>query len=110
MSNTNQSVAIPISETPVPVGGLPGSRTADVEGQRWEKLCGELLAEREMLRDELANLKSERDQYLKSLYHYIRKDAPPLTFTKEEVFAAIQNEQSFGDLVAELQKQYGQEK
>jgi hypothetical protein len=44
------------------------------------------------------------------VYYYLRKEAPALDFTKEEVFAALENEPSFGDLVDELSKQYGQEK
>jgi hypothetical protein len=64
----------------------------------------ELIAERDRLRAELAQTQTERDSYLKTVYYYLRKEAPIPTFTKEEVFAHIDDKPTFEDVVAEITK------
>ncbi len=62
----------------------------------------ELTAERDRLLAELAKTQSERDVYLKTVYSYLRKDAPVPTFTKAEVFAHLDDKPTFEELVAEI--------
>jgi hypothetical protein len=45
-------------------GTAPGLPDPVAECKKWENLCGELLAERQKLRDDLANAETERDRYL----------------------------------------------
>jgi hypothetical protein len=92
---------------PIDTNGTPDLAP---ECKKWEARCAELAQERDRLSAELAKVTSERDSYLKTVYYYLRKEATPPDFTREEVFAAVENEQSFADLVDELNKQYGQEK
>ena len=85
----------PIPSTPTPgvefqnhFGGSPGSGDVAGDCKKWEQLCGDLLAEREMLREELERTRTERDGYRKSLGHLLCKDLPPPPFaTKEEMLA-----------------------
>jgi hypothetical protein len=72
----------------------PGSQPSEVEVQRWQQLCTELMAERERLRADFAKVKAERDQYLRGLYALTAEDIP---FTREEVFASLE------DLIKELE-------
>jgi hypothetical protein len=76
----------------------------------WERLCGELLQEREQLRQELAETRAERETYLKAVYYYLRKEASAPTFTKEEVFAHLDDKPTFAELIAELEREYAPEK
>ncbi|MBI3823790.1 MAG: hypothetical protein HY289_14060 [Planctomycetes bacterium] len=85
--------------TAIETNGMPDLAA---ECKKWEKQCAELVEERDNLRAELGKVRSERDQYLKSLYFYIRKEAPPLTFTKEEVFAHLDDKPTFQELIDEL--------
>ena len=87
-----------------------GTQDLAAECKTLENRCAELTRERDQLKAELAKAQCERDQYLKTVYYFMRKECPPPTFTKEEVFAAVQNEQSFGDLIDELTQKYGKEK
>ena len=64
-----------------------------------------LQAERDQLRAELDKVKSERDSYLKSLYYFMRKEAPPPDFTKEELLACVDNEPPLEDVIAELERE-----
>jgi len=64
-----------------------------------------LQAERDQLREELDKVKSERDAYLKSLYYFLRKEAPPPDFTKEELMACVGKEPPLEDVIAELERE-----
>ncbi len=57
----------------------------DQEEKSWEQNCKDVTAERDRLRAEIAQLRAERDQYLKSLYALTRKE---VTFTEGELLAA----------------------
>ncbi len=93
---------ISISEFQERFGGPPGSLDATTECKKWEKLCGEAIAERDRLREELGKVQSERDAYLKTVYYFMCKDYQP-TFTKEELFANVGRQPSFGELIAEIE-------
>jgi hypothetical protein len=81
-----------------------GAAEVSAESKAWEERCAELTQERDQLREDLAKAQSERDSYLKSLYYFLRKDAPPPDFTKEELFAHADDKPSIHDVIAELEK------
>ena len=89
MSNPIQSMPTPTGEFQAHFGGPPGSTDLTAECKKWEKLCGELLAERESLRAEMATVQREHDHYLKIVYHFMGKDHQPPAFTKEEALACV---------------------
>ena len=73
-----------------------GSGAVKKELARWQELCRELLAERERMRAELAQVREERDQYIQRVYYLIREDVP---FTREEVFASLGKSPSIEDWI-----------
>src|SRR5438552_3928968 len=77
------------------------------QGERLVQLCKELIAEREQLRDALARTQAERDQYLKSLYHYLRKEHEKLDFDEARLFAEAVSEPPLDQLIAELDGREG---
>ena len=81
----------------------PTATNGATESMTWEKRCAEVTAERDRLREELARITSERDSYLKSLYYYLRKEASPPNFTKEELFAHVGDKPTIYDVIAELE-------
>ena len=103
MSNPIQTVSTPTGEYQSHFGGPPGSADAVAECKKWEDLCADLLAERRKLREDLATAQSQRDQYLKSLYHLSCKDYV-CPYTKEELFANAVYKPSIEDLIAELDR------
>ena len=69
----------------------------------WEKRYKEMRAERDRLQQEMLQIQSERDQYLKSLHYYVRQEK--FEFDEEEVAAVLANPgqgQSLEELIAEL--------
>ena len=91
---------------PIETNGTP---ELAVECQKWEKQCAELLAERERMCAELAKVKSERDSYLKTVYHFMCKDYTPPDLTKEQIFALVRDEPTFEETIAELKRESAQE-
>lgn len=110
MSNPNQTAPAPTGGIQSPLSNGPASPDLAAESKKWESRCAELTAERDKLRDELAKIQKERDQYLKSLYHLLCKDYTPPPFTKEEAFAHLDDKPTFAELIAELDREYAQEK
>ena len=106
MSNLSQSISTPTGEFQAHFGGPPGSADLTADCKNWESLCGELLAERQKLREELAKSRRERDQYLKSLYHFLCKDYKP-DFDRETAFAHIDDKPTIQELIAELERTPG---
>ena len=106
MSNPIQSMPTPTGEFQARFGGPPGSSGLAADCKNWENLCGELLADRHKLREELARSQRERDQYLKSLYHLLCKDYKP-DFDRETAFAHIDDKPTIQELIAELERAPG---
>jgi hypothetical protein len=108
MSNPNQTIPDLPGELQ---NGFGSHSKTDISAKSpdWEHQCGELLREREQLRQELAETKAERDTYLKTVYYYLRKEAPQPTFTKEAVFAHLDDKPTFSELIAELEREYAPE-
>lgn len=103
MSDPVQSLPTPTGEFLAHFGGPPGSADLAADCKKWEKLCGELLAEREKLRDELAKTQAERDGYVKAL---MRAECENYVcpFTKEELFANAVYEPTIPEILAEVEK------
>ncbi|HEV3081119.1 MAG TPA: hypothetical protein VGY66_15175 [Gemmataceae bacterium] len=70
------------------------------ERKEWERTCQELRQECHRLQAELAKLKGERDQYLKSLYSLTRK---PVSFDAEELASMEKNYIRVDELTNELE-------
>ncbi|MBI2807580.1 MAG: hypothetical protein HYX68_21575 [Planctomycetes bacterium] len=81
----------------------------DAQCRQWQSRCAELTSERDRLRADLAKSQAEREAYLHAVYACLRKDYSAPTFTRDEVFAAIEHEPSLRDLIAELKREFGQE-
>ncbi len=106
MSNPNQSVPTPTGEFQLHFGTAPDSSDAAAECKNWEKLCGELLAEREKLRTELAKSQRESASYRKSLIHLLRKDFND-DFDVNLAFAHLDDKPTIEELIAELEQAPG---
>jgi hypothetical protein len=106
MSTPMPSDPTPIHEFQSHFGTAPGLPDPVAECKKWENLCGELLAERQKLREDLANAETERDRYLKSLYHFVGKDYV-CPYTDEEMLACVDREAPLRELIADLQLDMG---
>ena len=68
---------------------------------RWQRLCKELVEERDRLRAELAETRQERDYFLDVVYDLTGKE---FSFSKEEVFSQVAaNKQSLGEFIHDLE-------
>ena len=70
--------------------------------QRWQQLCADLREERDRLHQEVAKLKTERDQYVKAIYALTWED---FDIDKKALLAQLGKGQSLEDLIAELESQ-----
>src|SRR5688572_3912534 len=73
-------------------GAPPGSQDAKTECEKWQRLCDELLADRERLRAELEKARLDR----------ICKDFKP-QFTMEEVYSQVDRETTIEQIITELE-------
>ena len=102
MSNPIQSMPTPIGEFQAHFGDAPGSTDAIAERKKWEKLCAELLAERENLREELAQLGRMYDACAKSLYQLKFKDYTPPVITDEQALAYLNENPTLEEIIEGL--------
>ena len=102
MSIGNPSNASPVGEFQAHFGTPPGALDAVAECKKWEKLCGELLADRQRLTEELAKIREKCDAYQKNLYHLLCKDYKP-DFDKEFAFAHLDDKPTIQELIADLE-------
>ena len=108
MSNPILTIASPTGDL---LGAIPpAARDNKNDAQSWQRRCEELIEERDRLKQDLAKTQAERDAYLKTVYHYMCKDYVPPSFTKEEVFAHLDDKPTFEEVIAELEREYAQEK
>jgi hypothetical protein len=87
--------------------GLPNARTrADLQAEceRLREEVRQLQTERERAQEELAEVQAERDQYLKALYHYVKKEFAHDTdwLPPEE-----KDRVDFAEFFAQLERDYG---
>ncbi len=102
MSNPIHAIATPTGEFQAHFGGPPGTADVAAECKKWEKLCGELLAEREKLRAEMAQMRREYDACKKSLFHLAFKD-DKFDYDREIAFAHLDDKPTLEELIAELE-------
>jgi hypothetical protein len=86
-----------------------GTPDLAAECKKWENLCGEMLAERLKLREELARTQTERDSYRKTVLDFMRKDLSPPPYTKEQMLAFVGQAEPFDEFIAEIGREYGGE-
>ncbi len=72
--------------------------------RKWQARSAELLEERNRLAAELAQVRSERDSYLKTVHHFMRKELPAPTYTKEELLACVGQDQPLAEFIADLKR------
>lgn len=94
MSNPIQSMPTATGEFQAHFGGSPGSSDLAAECKKWEKLCGELLADRQKLREEL-------DACRRTLLRFHCENYQP-DFDAQAALAHIDDEPSLEQLIAEL--------
>ena len=102
MSNPIQAIPTPTGECQAHFGAPPGSPDPSADCQKWENLCGELLAEREELRAELLQMRRDYDVCRKSLFHMICRDYKP-DFDEKIGFAHVDDKPTLRGLIAELE-------
>jgi hypothetical protein len=102
MSNPTQSVPTPTAEFQAHFGGPPGSSDLAAECKKWENFCGELLAEREKLRGELAQMQREYEACRQALFHELCKNYKP-DYDEKIGFAHLDDKPSLRELIAELE-------
>ena len=103
MSTPIRSMPTPTGEYQTHFGSPPGSSSLAADCKNWENLCGKLLAEREKLRAELAQMRREYDACRKTLFHFQCRDYTPPDFDREQAFAHIDDKPTVEELIAELQ-------
>lgn len=80
----------------------PVASPHDQEMARWQQMCKELIEERERLRAELAQTKSERDEFRRALIApFAAKEVP---FAKEEALASLDERPTLHELIEELDR------
>ena len=104
MSDSLSSVPTPTGEFQAHFGGPPGSRDAAAECKKWEKLCGELLQEREKLRAELAHAQRERDAFQTAVMR-LECENYQSPLTKEELFAGAVYEPTIPSMLERLKNE-----
>ena len=93
------SISMPTTQTPASLfqsqfGAPPGSQDLRADCERWERLCAELLAERERLRAELERARFDE---------FCRSALPKLT--REELSCQVDRENSLDDIIAQLKEE-----
>lgn len=101
MSNLTQLNCTAVGAYQSQYGTPPGTQDPKSECKRWERLCDDLLAEREKLRAELGKARLEMI--------FAEWDQEPVP-SREEVFANIDRETSFDDLIQLLKAELEAEK
>jgi hypothetical protein len=92
MSNTIHPNFTAMSIFQAYFGAPPGSQDSKIECENWQRLCDELLADRERLRAELEKARLDK----------ICKDFKP-TFTMEEVYSQVDRQTTIEQIIAELE-------
>lgn len=103
MSSTIPST--PIGEFQAHFGSTPGSADLAAECKKWEKLCGELLVDRDKLRAELDELRRMHDACCKTLFHLKCKEWK-FDFDQgahDDALAHIDDKPTVAEIIAELQ-------
>ena len=103
MSSPTESVPTPISEFQSSIGATPGNADAKAECKQWEHVCGELIAQREQLRAELARVTAERDAYFKAWWQ-LECSNYQSPYTKDELFSFLDQKPTVQEIIEELDR------
>lgn len=82
-------------------GGPPGGPDPKAECEKWQRLCAELLAERDRLQTELAK---ERAAHERTVLTMMRDEVDP-SLTREQIYAGIDRETSLDDILERLRQE-----
>ncbi len=93
MSPNKQPILTAVGVFQSQFGAPPGSSDAKAECEKWERLCGELLADCERLRAELEKERLDR----------MWKEFQP-KLTMEEVYAQVDRETTLEQIIDELEQ------
>jgi hypothetical protein len=88
-----------------PIGGEPLPEATAVSPERWREFCVQLLAQRDQLREELAETERERREYLKLLLGFLPKEE--IQVTDQEVLACLGQKPTLQELIAEVERTAG---
>ncbi|HZZ79081.1 MAG TPA: hypothetical protein VFE62_11210 [Gemmataceae bacterium] len=100
MSSPIDAMSTPFVEYQNHFGAAPGSQDARAECEKWQRLCAELIAERDQLRIKLAQ---ERDAHEKTVLTMLRDSVDP-NLTMEQIWADIDHETTFDQLIEEIEE------
>jgi hypothetical protein len=95
---------------PVAERGKPSpmelNRQADVQAEceRLREEVRQLQTERERAQEELAEVQAEREQYLKALYHFVKKE---FAHDTDWVPPKEKDRVDFAEFFAQLEREYG---
>jgi hypothetical protein len=82
---------------------LNGPAEADtVSPEQWRALYWQLVAERDLLKNDLEKVRKERDDYLKAVHALLPRS--PVEFTKDELFSQQGAEPTVEQLLAEIKE------
>lgn len=95
MSNSIPTNATPGHVFQAQFGTPPGSQDPKAECEQWQQLCGVLLAERDRLHAEL-----DKARLVTIIADWNKEPVG----TREEVYANVVKDQTFDELIAELEK------
>jgi hypothetical protein len=99
MANTLLPISIPTSgnQSPSNPANLPA------ESENLEKRYDDLLAERQLLRAELARTQHQRDQLMGTVSYFMSKDYV-CPYSSEEILSVVDSQPPLRDLIAELEQ------
>ena len=103
MSDVIQTNPTPVGEFQAHFGSPPGAQDPKAECEKWERLCAELLAEREQLRAELARAQAEQEKAVLRVMFAEFESMPKLTMA--EIYAQVDRETSMDDIIADLHRE-----
>lgn len=101
MSNPVQLNSSPVAEFQTQFGTVPGTLDARAECEKWQRLCTDLMAERDLLRTQLAK---ERAAHERTLLKAMCAEVDP-NVTMNEVYSQVDRETSFEQLIDELKQE-----
>jgi hypothetical protein len=101
MSSPTDSIPTPVTEFQSSIGMPPGGTDARAECKQWERVCGELIAQREQLRTELVRVQAERDAYFKAWWK-LECSTYQSPYTKDELFSFLDQKPTVQEVIDEL--------
>ena len=103
MSNPSETFPTPISEFQAHFGAPPGALDAKAECEKWQRLCAELIVQRQRLREELAKAQADRDASVKA---WLRLECENFEspYTREELFSFLDQRPTIQEVIEELER------